>query len=89
MIVHLHDFGWHMDINLEYVCVRAGLRDKWRDQHGNSHTYIPFTLVHARKIFRLIKEYAESEVLINAESYVWEYAQTHHNKRIWEQWEKA
>ena len=89
MIVHLHDFGWHMDINLEYVCVQAGLRDKWYDQHGNSHTYIPFTMVHARKIFRLIKTYAEPEVLINAETYVLEYAQTHDNKRIWEQWEKA
>ena len=55
MIVHLHDFGWHMDINLEYVCVHAGLRDKWYNRHGNSHTYIPFTLMHARKIFRLIK----------------------------------
>lgn len=80
---------WDMRLNITYICERAGLRDKWYDRQGNSHTYIPFTLTHARKIFRLIKNYADEGVILNTALYIKRYSRETGNIRILEQWEKA
>lgn len=85
MIVQLHNDAWKMTIDITYVCENAGKRDRWYDERGQAHSFIPFTLIHARKIFRLIKEYADVEDLLKADNYISEFE----DRRIIEQWEKA
>lgn len=85
MIVQLHNDAWKMTIDITYVCENAGKRDRWYDERGQAHSFIPFTLIHARKIFRLIKEYADVEDLLKVDNYISEFE----DRRIIEQWEKA
>lgn len=80
---------WDMELDITYICERAGMRDRWYDQYYKAHSYIPFTLTHARKIFRLIKNYADEETIIKTEKYVKEYCEKINNKKVIEQWEKA
>lgn len=89
MNVYITNDAWKMTIDLTYVCENAGKRDRWYDERGNAHSYIPFTLVHARKIFRLIKQYAGEGNFINAMLYIKRHSRETGDKRILEQWEKA
>jgi len=81
--------AWTMQFDLMYICIHAGKRARYYDERGNAHSYIPFTLVHARKIFRLIKKYADEGYIINADLFIKKYAADTGEKRILEQWEKA
>lgn len=85
MIVTLHNDAWKITIDLTYVCENSGKRDRWYDERGQAHSFIPFTLIHARKIFRLIKEYADVEDLLKVDNYISEFE----DRRVIEQWEKA
>ena len=88
-MIHLDGYGWHMNIDIKYVCTHAGERDRWYDEHMRAHSYIPFTLMHARKIFRLIKQYGDDGIILNTALYIKRYSQETGNKRILEQWVKA
>lgn len=81
--------AWKMQFDITYICNHAGKRARYYDERGNAHSYIPFTLVHARKIFRLIKQYAVEGYVINTMLYIKRYSQETGNIRILEQWEKA
>lgn len=81
--------AWKMQFDITYICTHAGKRARYYDERGNAHSYIPFTLVHARKIFRLIKQYADEGYVINTMLYIKRHSQETGDKRILEQWEKA
>lgn len=81
--------AWKMQFDIMYICWNAGKRARYYDERGNAHSYIPFTLVHARKIFRLIKNYGDEGVILNTMLYIKRYSQETGNIRILEQWEKA
>ena len=81
--------AWKMQFDIMYICRHAGKRGRYYDERGNAHSYIPFTLVHARKIFRLIKKYGDEGVVLNTALYIKRYSQETGNIRILEQWEKA
>lgn len=90
MVVTIH-YGdaWTMTFDIMYICIHAGKRARYYDERGNAHSYIPFTLVHARKIFRLVKKYADEGVVLNTALYIKRYSQETGNIRILEQWVKA
>lgn len=81
--------AWKMQFDITYICNHAGKRARYYDEHGRAHSYIPFTLVHARKIFRLIKQYADEGYIVNTMLYIKRHSQVTGEKRILEQWEKA
>lgn len=89
MIVEIKNGAWQMTIDLLYVCVHAGQRARYYDDKMRAHSYIPFTYIHARKIFRLIKHYGDSLTIRKAGNFIKLYCGQHDDKRIWEQWEKA
>ena len=89
MIIEINNFAWNMKIDLTYVCNRAGQREKYYDQYLKAHSFIPFKLTQARKIFRLIKQYADIDDYYIAETYIKDYAAYKNDARILEQWEKA
>lgn len=86
---HIEFVKWDMDLDITYVCDHAGKLDRYYDQYYKAHSYIPFTLTHARKIFRLVKKYADDETIIKTEKYIREYCEKINNQRVIEQWEKA
>ena len=81
--------AWKMQFDLMYICQHAGKRVKYYDERGRSHSFVPFTLVHARKIFRLIKQNADEGYIINADLFIKQQAEITGDKRVLEQWEKA
>lgn len=89
MIIEINDFAWNMKIDLTYVCDRAGQREKYYDQYLRAHSYIPFKLTQARKIFRLIKQYADEGVALNALLYIKRYSQETGRICVLREWEKA
>ena len=89
MLIEINNFAWNMKIDLTYVCNHAGQCEKYYDQYLKARSYIPFKLTQARKIFRLIKQYADEGVVLNATLYIKRYSQETGNIRILEQWEKA
>ena len=60
---HIEYVKCDMDLDITYVCDHAGKRDRYYDNFYKEHSYIPLTLTRARKIFRLVKKYADDETV--------------------------
>lgn len=54
------DGSWVMNFDLDYICRKAGKKEK--DEDGKLYT--PITIPHVKKIFKLIRRYYEDDIEI-------------------------
>lgn len=73
MIIKLGDFTrtgqWHMEIDLEEVCRAAGVKEEYYE-NGRKKYYVPLKAMQTRKLFSLIRKYADPDQLKEAELFV-------------------
>lgn len=76
--IHVGNFTWAMDINLDWVCMRTGRKSPVTGVTG-------YTLGECKKLLKLIFQYASAEELSKADKYIREQS----NLKVQDIWNKV